>query len=114
MTSGYAGGNLISLGDIPVGRCVGNNQYFLTRLDFGLSPAEFGLWFGILILIVVEMGLITPPVGLNLFIINKMAAGTKLGQTYLGVLPFIISDLVRVAVLVAFPAISLLLVRLLV
>jgi len=86
----------------------------VTRLDFGLSPAEFGLWFGILILIVVEMGLITPPVGLNLFIINKMARDTKLSQTYLGVLPFILSDLARVVILVAFPSISLLLVRLLV
>jgi len=83
----------------------------VTQLDFGLSPAEFGLWFGILILIVVEMGLITPPVGLNLFIINKMSRDTKLSQTYLGVLPFILSDLVRVVILVVFPSISLLLVR---
>ncbi len=83
----------------------------VTQLDFGLSPAEFGLWFGILILIVVEVGLITPPVGLNLFIINKMAPGTKLSQTYLGVLPFVLSDLVRVMILIAFPSISLVLVR---
>ncbi len=83
----------------------------VTQLDFGLSPAEFGLWFGILILIVVEVGLITPPVGLNLFIINKMAPGTKLSQTYLGVLPFVLSDLVRVLILIVFPSISLFLVR---
>ncbi len=81
------------------------------QLDFGLPPAEFGLWFGILILVVVEVGLITPPVGMNLFIINKMAGGAKLGQTYLGVLPFVVSDLVRIALLVAFPALSLFLVR---
>jgi C4-dicarboxylate transporter DctM subunit len=80
-------------------------------LDFGLPPAEFGLWFGILVLIVVEVGLITPPVGMNLFVINSMSKGTTLGQTYAGVVPFIISDFVRTVILVAFPAISLFLVN---
>jgi C4-dicarboxylate transporter DctM subunit len=80
-------------------------------LDFGLSPTEFGLWFGILVLIVVEVGLITPPVGMNLFVINSMSKGTTLGQTYAGVLPFLVSDFARTALLVAFPAISLFLVQ---
>jgi len=83
----------------------------VTALDFGLPPAEFGLWFGILVLIVVEVGLITPPVGMNLFVINSMSRGTSLGQTYAGVVPFIISDFVRTVILVAFPAISLFLVN---
>jgi len=81
------------------------------QLDFGLSPDEFGLWFGVLVLISVEVGLITPPVGLNLFIINNMAPGTKLTDTYKGVLPFVITDVVRVAILAAFPFITLFLVR---
>lgn len=85
----------------------------VTALDFGLPPQEFGLWFGILILIVVEVGLITPPVGLNLFIINKMARPTPLGETYRGVLPFVVSDLVRTTILVLVPGITLFLVRLL-
>ncbi len=80
-------------------------------LDFGLSPAEFGIWFGIIVLVVVEVGLITPPVGMNLFVINSMAKGTTLGETYAGVLPFVISDFVRTTLLVAFPAISLFLVH---
>jgi TRAP-type C4-dicarboxylate transport system permease large subunit len=80
-------------------------------LDFGLPPAEFGIWFGILVLIVVEVGLITPPVGMNLFVINSMSKGTSLGQTYAGVTPFLVSDLVRTVILVAFPSISLFLVR---
>lgn len=80
-------------------------------LDFGLPPADFGLWFGILVLIVVEVGLITPPVGMNLFVINSMSRGTTLGETYAGVLPFIVSDFVRTVVLVAFPAITLFLVH---
>ncbi len=85
----------------------------VTALDFGLPPQEFGLWFGILILIVVEVGLITPPVGLNLFIINSMAKDTPLSATYRGVLPFVVSDVIRTTVLVLFPPVTLFLVWLL-
>ncbi|WP_424943033.1 TRAP transporter large permease [Aliiroseovarius crassostreae] len=79
-------------------------------LDFGLTPEEAGIWFGILALIVVEVGLITPPVGMNLFIINSMARDIPMAQTYRGVAPFVLSDLIRVVVLVAFPGITLWLV----
>ena len=81
-------------------------------LDFGLSPEETALWFGILVLIVVEVGLITPPVGMNLFIINQMADNVPLGRTFAGAVPFVATDLVRVLVLVLFPVITLGLVRL--
>jgi len=84
----------------------------VSALDFGLGPAEFGLWFGILVLIAVEVGMITPPVGLNLFVINGMARDIPIGQTFRGALPFVITDIVRVAILVAFPALTLWLVRL--
>ena len=67
-------------------------------------------WFGILALIVVEVGLITPPVGMNLFIINGVARDIPIGRTYAGVAPFVLSDLIRVVILVAFPAITLWLV----
>ncbi|HGG05342.1 MAG TPA: TRAP transporter large permease [Aliiroseovarius sp.] len=79
-------------------------------LDFGLTPEQTGIWFGILALIVVEVGLITPPVGMNLFIINSMARDIPMSQTYRGVLPFVVSDLIRVVILVSFPGISLWLV----
>ncbi|MCF6304580.1 MAG: TRAP transporter large permease [Rhodobacteraceae bacterium] len=82
-------------------------------LDFGMTPTEFGLWFGILILIVVEVGLITPPVGMNLFVINSLAKDIPIIETFKGVLPFVISDMVRVVILVAFPGITLWLVNLL-
>lgn len=85
----------------------------VTALDYGLSPEEFAIWFGILVLIVVEVGLITPPVGMNLFVINSMAKETPIHHTYRGVLPFVTSDIVRVAILTAFPAITLSLMRLL-
>ncbi|MEM7641484.1 MAG: TRAP transporter large permease [Pseudomonadota bacterium] len=79
----------------------------ISALDFGMTPEEVAIWFGILVLIVVEVGLITPPVGMNLFIINAMDRATPMLQTYRAVLYFIGSDIVRVAILVAFPAITL-------
>jgi C4-dicarboxylate transporter DctM subunit len=75
-----------------------------------MSYDDFGLWFGILVLIVVEVGLITPPVGLNLFIINAMAKTTPISETYRGALPFVVTDIIRVVFLAAFPPITLWLV----
>ncbi|WP_422366933.1 TRAP transporter large permease [Pelagibius sp.] len=80
-------------------------------LDFGLSPEETAIWFGVLALMVVEIGLITPPVGLNLFIIHSLAGDIPMGQTYRGVAPFIVSDVIRIVILVAFPFITLGLMR---
>ena len=82
-------------------------------LDFGLSLEEQAVWFGVLVLVVVEVGLITPPVGLNLFVINSMAPKVSMTATYRGVLPFVTADLIRVALLVTFPALSLFLLRVL-
>ncbi|MEM1274133.1 MAG: TRAP transporter large permease [Pseudomonadota bacterium] len=82
----------------------------MSSLDFGMSPGDFGLWFGILVLIVVEVGLITPPVGMNLFIINSMARDIPIRDTYAGALPFVLTDILRVIVLTLFPAITLSLV----
>jgi C4-dicarboxylate transporter, DctM subunit len=76
-------------------------------LDFGLTPEETAIWFGILVLIVVEVGLITPPVGMNLFVINNMAKDIPISQTYLGAMPFVVSDLIRTFILAAFPSITL-------
>jgi C4-dicarboxylate transporter, DctM subunit len=63
------------------------------------------------VLVVVEVGLITPPVGLNLFVINSIAGNVPMRETYVGVLPFVAADLLRVIVMIAFPAITLILVR---
>jgi tripartite ATP-independent transporter DctM subunit len=82
----------------------------ISVLDFGMSAEEVAIWFGILVLIVVEVGLITPPVGMNLFIINAMDRTTRMIETYKAVLFFVGSDLVRVVILVMFPAITLFLV----
>ena len=85
----------------------------IIQLDFGLSVEETAIWFGILTLIVVEVGLITPPVGLNVFIINKLANDVPIVETFKGVLPFLISDFFRITLLFFFPGITLVLVRLL-
>jgi tripartite ATP-independent transporter DctM subunit len=79
----------------------------ISAMDFGMSPEHVAIWFGILVLIVVEVGLITPPVGMNLFIINSMDRETPMKETYKTVLYFVGSDIVRVAILVAFPSITL-------
>jgi tripartite ATP-independent transporter DctM subunit len=79
----------------------------ISAMDFGMSPEHVAIWFGILVLIVVEVGLITPPVGMNLFIINSMDRETPMTETYKTVMFFVGSDIVRVILLVAFPSITL-------
>ncbi|MGR3803288.1 TRAP transporter large permease [Marinibacterium profundimaris] len=79
----------------------------MITLDFGMSFDDFGLWFGVLVLIVVEVGLITPPVGMNLFIINNMARDVPISETFRGALPFVLTDIVRVVILTLFPALTL-------
>ncbi|OYW17577.1 MAG: C4-dicarboxylate ABC transporter permease, partial [Burkholderiales bacterium 12-64-5] len=76
-------------------------------LDFGLNRDQVLVWFGILVLMSVEVGMISPPFGLNLFVINAMAKDIPMGVTYRGVMGFCASDLLRILVLLLFPALSL-------
>lgn len=78
----------------------------------GMDASSKAIWFGILALMVVEIGLIHPPVGMNIYIINSLAKDVPLIETVKGVLPFLASDAVRVALLIMFPVLSLGLVRL--
>ena len=81
-------------------------------LDFyGMSVEDKSIWFGILALMVVEIGLVHPPVGMNVYIINRLAKDVPLVETFKGVMPFLASDLVRIIALVAFPSVSLVLVK---
>jgi len=77
---------------------------------FGLDPTDKALWFGILILMVVEIGMIFPPVGLNVYIMNGLAKDVPMAETYKGVVPFLVSDALRMTLLILFPGISLWLV----
>jgi len=65
------------------------------------------IWFGIVIVVVTEISLITPPVGLNVFVLNGMLPDVRLATIFKGVTPFWIVDIVRLALLVLLPAISL-------
>ena len=81
-------------------------------LDFwGMSATDKSLWFGILSLTVVEIGLVHPPVGMNVYIINRLARDVPLVETFKGVIPFLLSDLVRILLLLFVPGISLFLVH---
>ncbi|WP_370154632.1 TRAP transporter large permease [Ferrovibrio sp.] len=75
-------------------------------LDFGLLAEQQALWFGILTLIVVELGMITPPVGLNLFIISLLAKDIPTRDIFVGVIPFLCSEAVRVVLIAVFPVLS--------
>ena len=85
----------------------------IAGLEFPVQGEELKLWFGIITLIVVEVGLITLPVGPNVFVINSMAKDVPIIETFKGVLPFFLSDAVRVVFIIMFPTITLILPRLL-
>lgn len=78
---------------------------------FGMTESDKSIWFGILALMVVEIGLVHPPVGMNVFIINRLARDVPLVETFKGVMPFLLSDFIRIAVLLFFPSIALVLVH---
>jgi C4-dicarboxylate transporter, DctM subunit len=80
-------------------------------LDFGMAKEPLALWFGILILMVISFGMLVPPMGLNVYVVNGMARGVPLSETFRGVLPFLVSDFIRIGLILAFPGIALWLVR---
>ncbi|MES2482168.1 MAG: TRAP transporter large permease [Pseudomonadota bacterium] len=81
-------------------------------LDFwGMSQADKSIWFGILALMVVEIGLVHPPVGMNVYLVNRLAKDVPLMDTFRGVMPFLASDLLRIVLLMFFPVICLFLLR---
>jgi TRAP-type C4-dicarboxylate transport system permease large subunit len=79
-------------------------------LDFGLSHEYAAIWFGILVLMTVGFGMLAPPVGLNVYVVNSMAADVPISESYRGVLPFLVSDVLRMLAVLLFPALSLWLV----
>jgi len=81
-------------------------------LDYwGMGAQDKSIWFGILALMVVEIGLVHPPVGMNVYIINRLARDVPLTETFKGVVPFLLSDLARILLLMFFPIVTLYLVR---
>jgi C4-dicarboxylate transporter DctM subunit len=77
--------------------------FFPLVVHLGFDP----IWFGILVIVVVEIGLISPPVGMNLFVLKALLPDVPTSTLFRGVLPFVIADVIRLGILIAFPAISL-------
>jgi len=80
-------------------------------LDFGMPKDSVAIWFGIMVLMTVGFGLLAPPVGLNVYVVNGMAKNVPISESYRGVMPFLVSDTVRTLLLLFFPGISLWLVQ---
>lgn len=78
---------------------------------WGLEAQEKAIWFGILVLMVVGIGLVAPPVGLNVYVVNSIAKDVPMAETYKGVFPFLASDVVRTLLILFFPVIAIGLVR---
>ena len=77
--------------------------FFPLVMHLGFDP----VWFGILIVVVVEIGLISPPVGMNLFVLKALLPQVSTQTLFSGVIPFVIADIVRLGILIAFPILSL-------
>ncbi len=79
-------------------------------LDFGMSKEYTAIWFGIMVLMTVGFGMLAPPVGLNVYVVNGMTKGKSnavpIAESYKGVMPFLISDTLRTLLLLFFPGIS--------
>ncbi|TXL70329.1 TRAP transporter large permease [Vineibacter terrae] len=82
--------------------------FFPIVMALGYDP----VWFGVLIVVVIEIGLITPPIGMNVFVLNAMLADVPVTSIFRGIVPFLGADIVRLAILVALPGISLFLPKL--
>jgi TRAP-type C4-dicarboxylate transport system permease large subunit len=82
---------------------------FPVIVHLGFDP----VWFGVIVVMAVTLGMVCPPVGMNVFVINSIARDISLVRIYRGTLPFIAADLLRLVLLAAFPALALWLPRLL-
>ncbi len=79
----------------------------IVGLDFGMPKDSVAIWFGVLVLMTVGIGMLAPPVGLNVYVVNGMARGVPLAESYRGIVPFLISDFLRLLLLLLFPGITL-------
>ncbi len=79
--------------------------FFPVIMQLGIDP----VWFGVLVVLTLEMGLISPPVGINVFIVKSVAREVPLGTIFFGVIPFWIMMIIAIAILLMFPSISLIL-----
>ena len=81
----------------------GGDYVTAANAAYGMNNEDLKIWFGILALVVVELGLITPPVGLNVFVIKSFSPNTPMATIFRGVFPFFLAEILRVALLLAIP-----------
>lgn len=91
----------------------GGDAVTAAKAGYGMNTDDLKIWFGILALVVVELGLITPPVGLNVFIIAALSQKVRMDEVFAGVMPFFAAEIGRITLLLAVPWLSLFLPRLL-
>ena len=72
-------------------------------LQLGLDP----IWWGVIMVVVIEIGMITPPIGINVLVMNAMLPQASLKTIHSGIVPFLLADLVRLVILILFPVLSL-------
>ena len=72
-------------------------------IDMGYDP----VWWGVVNVMIMEIGMITPPIGINVFVLNGMSKDLNLKTIYKGIFPFFLTDLVRLAIVLVFPATAL-------
>jgi TRAP-type C4-dicarboxylate transport system permease large subunit len=76
---------------------------FPVIVQLGFDP----IWFGVIIVMTVELGLIHPPVGMNVFVIKSVVKDVSFTTIFKGVIPFVVTDLIRLVILICFPIIAL-------
>jgi TRAP-type C4-dicarboxylate transport system permease large subunit len=76
-----------------------------------MTPEQTAIWFGVMVLMTVGFGMLAPPVGLNVYVVNGMAKDVPLSESYKGVMPFLISDTLRTLLLLFFPGLTLFLIQ---
>ena len=82
----------------------------IMKLNFGMTPEHTAIWFGIMVLMTVGFGMLAPPVGLNVYVVNSMAKEVPMAESYKGVMPFLVSDVLRTLLFLFFPIVPLWLV----
>jgi TRAP-type C4-dicarboxylate transport system permease large subunit len=101
---------------IALGAVLDSMAMLLLTIPLFFDPVVNGLnldpvWFGIIVVVVTEISLITPPVGMNIFVLNTVLPDVSTGTIFKGVTPFWMIDIVRLIILVLFPSITLFLPR---
>lgn len=109
---GPTGTLLVILGFLVLLGCVLDAMAMVILMVPILYPVSVTLgydpiWFGVVMVMTVELALITPPVGMNIFVISALARGVGMQKIYAGVLPFVVADFLRIGIVIAFPAIAL-------